>query len=470
LSNDLLKVLLKKKGRFGLQLYLEKEEFVILSCFLASYFEDIVSETNIWKTFISLNKEKYGKFLPFYNLVEYTEGNINHQDISFLIWYFISTINKDLLLSPEQTLINEKVHTITKIFNNAFKKAPINKYLRTFYKIDENEDNYQKARLLIDNIILQSYLFYPDAKIHFDKIVSNYLEKKKDKDDFFSSEESIANFLNQERDDLINTYHTKLLSLKGKEWAAELIGKEHKLYESFINISAKISGYFLYKGQDEKNIIIEHISTGEIFNLTKKSITFADELIDNDGLLYLGIVKWQDEWWFSGIYFNVPYNSEIVENDRKNVKGNSLFRKLYDYEEQDKDMLDIMFSAFLEFNNGSQAVFLTPKETIEFYNDYIKYYNDKLAKEIPNDKKEIAELKYKDLENKNINHNISIDEFDSGLVFFNPKIGIELVYDINSAFPLPENKFYYEEEEEDDLVKLFFIRRYIKRTCNVLFR
>ena len=41
------------------------DELTLLSCFLTSYFEDIISETNIWNTFIRKHKELYQKELPF---------------------------------------------------------------------------------------------------------------------------------------------------------------------------------------------------------------------------------------------------------------------------------------------------------------------------------------------------------------------------------------------------------------------
>ena len=58
----------------------------LLSCFLTSYLEDLVSETRIWSSFVSLHQKIYGKILPFFGTNEknYFEGEPNMHDI----WFF----------------------------------------------------------------------------------------------------------------------------------------------------------------------------------------------------------------------------------------------------------------------------------------------------------------------------------------------------------------------------------------------
>ena len=63
-----LKLCNEVKHSLVLQLYLEKSEIDILACFLTSYFEDLISGTNIWNSFIRIHKRLYGKQLPFFEL------------------------------------------------------------------------------------------------------------------------------------------------------------------------------------------------------------------------------------------------------------------------------------------------------------------------------------------------------------------------------------------------------------------
>ena len=85
ICNEVKRVFATNRQSFVLLMYLDKKEIDVLSCFLTSYFEDLIAETNIWNSFITTHKRLYNKQLPFYNLDDYFEDEINPQDISFLI-------------------------------------------------------------------------------------------------------------------------------------------------------------------------------------------------------------------------------------------------------------------------------------------------------------------------------------------------------------------------------------------------
>ena len=58
LCNEVKHAIVTNKQAFVLQRFLDKKEINVLSCFLTSYFEDIISGTNIWNTFVKYHKEK----------------------------------------------------------------------------------------------------------------------------------------------------------------------------------------------------------------------------------------------------------------------------------------------------------------------------------------------------------------------------------------------------------------------------
>ena len=47
-----------------------------------------------------------------------------------------------------------------------------------------------------------------------------------------------------------------------------------------------------------------------------------------------------------------------------------------------------------------------------------------------------------------------MDVSESGLVFFNPKSGVEVALGVNSAFPFPENRFFDFEESDEHIMRL----------------
>jgi len=73
-------------------------DYKYLSCMLACYLEDIVSQTGIWRSFIDTHRNLYGKYLPFYYMAGYEHGDLNLADIQFMIWHFCSNLMRFMAL------------------------------------------------------------------------------------------------------------------------------------------------------------------------------------------------------------------------------------------------------------------------------------------------------------------------------------------------------------------------------------
>lgn len=447
LSNAVKHAIITNKQSFILQRYLDKKNIDYLACFLTSYFEDIISETKIWDTFVKTHLQLYKKQLPFYMLDEHYEEEINSQDISFLIWYFLNTVQEDKFIAPFNDFIIETSEKVMGVFVKEWDYAPENKYLRSFYQIDENETDFYVARNLINTILFKSYLFYPDTLLKLREQELKIIEESKD-------EENIMMFLNENRDSTLHNSHTRLLSLKGKEWAAKILGDKHQLSSDFLNISQRIRGYFLYKGQDESDIFIEHIASGKKFELTKKSFDHSDTLKEIDSILFMGIAKWKEEWWFSGVFFQQPFNPDLIL-DEKNSFQSRMTVNFIDHQRKDTDeLLEMQFTAFKSFNNGSQIAFLPSEKIDDFYKEYMEFFNNSLQLS----KKEIKEAKQRVRKDGFFDINDESKSFsevsETGLVFFNPKSGCEIALAVNSAFPLPTNPFYKDENSDEHVKRL----------------
>ena len=156
LCNDVKNVIKTNKQSFVLQRYLDNEDINLLSCFLTSYFEDLISETNIWNSFVRTHQRLYRKQLPFYTLDEYYEEETNPQDISFLIWYFLNTVQEEIFISPFNDFILETAEKIIDVFDKEWEFAPENEYLKKFYQIDQKQNYFYIARNLIDTVLFKT--------------------------------------------------------------------------------------------------------------------------------------------------------------------------------------------------------------------------------------------------------------------------------------------------------------------------
>jgi hypothetical protein len=449
LSNDVKKSIITNKQSFILQIYLDNDEIDVLACFLTSYFEDLISETNIWNTFIKAHKKLYRKHLPFYRIDEYYEQEINLPDICFLIWYFMNTVQQEKFIAPFNDFIIETSDKVMDVFEKAWEYAPENELLKTFYSIDEKETDFYVARNLIDNILFKSYLFYPDSLLDLrDSEIEIFEEREND--------EHLLTFLNENRDHKLHHIYTRLLGLKGQEWVAEILGDNHNLSQYFPVISKKIRGYFFYKGQDKENVFLEHIASGKKFNLTKKSFDHYDKLTDIDTILFMGIVRWREEWWFSGVYFQTDFNPDLVLDEKNSIKSRIAVNFLDHQEKNMDEILGEQLNAFEVFNNNKQIAFMDSVKLETFVKDYIEFFNNSLNLS----QKEKDEAKQRAREDGFFGNESEARDFsevsDSGLVFFNPKSGTEIALAVNSAFPMKNNPFFNEEESEEHIMRLLF--------------
>lgn len=449
LCNEVKKKLID--NHFGvLSKYFDTKYVNILSCFITSYFEDIISETNIWTSFVELHQEFYNKKLPFYDTKSYYNDEINKQDIRFLLWYFFNTAQNDKFINSSNYFFSEMASDIMEILEEEYEYAPENKVLKKYYEIDNTESDFYVARNLIDTILFKTYLFYPDTLLDLHDNEAKLIKDIKDK-------KNIVHYLYENRDAELHKNHTRLLSLKGKEWVAKIIGKEHSLSTDFLNISKKIRGFFLYKGQDENDIFIEHIASSKKFNLTKKSFDHSENLKEIDAILFMGIVQWKGEWWFSGVYSQNDFNPDLILNEKNSMESRMAVNFLDHQSESVGETIKLQFDAFKDFNNGSQIAFMQSDKIEEFIRKYTAYYNrslDLTEKEREESKKRVREDGLFDTDGKKSKDYTEISE--TGLVFFNPNSGVEIALAVNSAFPLSENKYFNELESGEHIMRLLF--------------
>jgi len=156
----------------ALHMFLSRDEIDTLTCFLTSYFEDVISGSNIWNNFTKIHKRLYNKPLPFYELEDYYEQEINLQDVCFLIWYFLNSIQKEKFIAPFNDFIDETAESVMDVLDDAWEYAPENEHLKKTYTIGEDKTDFYTIREVIDNVLFKTYLFYPDTML--DLLDSNY--------------------------------------------------------------------------------------------------------------------------------------------------------------------------------------------------------------------------------------------------------------------------------------------------------
>ncbi|MBW6537393.1 MAG: DUF3843 family protein [Mariniphaga sp.] len=241
------------------------------------------------------------------------------------------------------------------------------------YRLDKNETDFYAARNLIDTLLFKTWLFFPDTLRELRLKDEEIIERA-------GNDENLLSYLNDTRDGFLHTAHTRLMSMKGKDWMAKILGENHPQSSAFSSMSQRVQGYFLYKGQNKEVIFLEHIASGKKFELAKKSFDHSAKLVKPNTIVFIGLVNWMDEWWFSGVYVQNEYNAELVNDEKKSVQSRAQVNFL-DHEKYDaqKDLQKQM-ETFKKFNNGSQIAFMPTGEIESFTQAFLDYFNNAMAK------------------------------------------------------------------------------------------
>lgn len=261
ISNEINDKIYEKEFHIPLQNFIREEGISLFCMFLTSYLEDIISGSEVWNSFIKKHKELYGKPLPFYETDKnYVEGEVNIQDVKFLVWYFINTVNKNILLNPHDPFIQSISEGLVGILETEYEYAPENDLLRETYQIEPTQDYYEVRRLL-NNILTKTYLFFPDTGFALLRQEAEIMEAGR----------RVEATLDDNRDRFIHEACTSLLALSAKEWAVLILGKKHPVAKDLEKMSPRVQGSFLFLGEDEKYLKIKHIATDKKFKLLKSS-------------------------------------------------------------------------------------------------------------------------------------------------------------------------------------------------------
>ena len=91
------------------------------------YFEDLVSELGLWKTFVNKHRQLYGKPLPFYNIgSDYAADYPCQQDVLYLIWDALIGLNEETVPNPENPGLLGIARDITSMMEHEFEDIAIN--------------------------------------------------------------------------------------------------------------------------------------------------------------------------------------------------------------------------------------------------------------------------------------------------------------------------------------------------------
>jgi hypothetical protein len=433
---------------------LNREEIEDLACFIVCYFEDVISGPGLWQAFTAQVNELYGTYLPFYNLdpEDYYPDEINIEDISFLIWYYVSMTQYDeTIITPEALGWSDLPDRIFEIFEREYELAPENLSLKEHYKVSPGEKDFYVLKEKMRRIMLDSWLLHFQGKELVDMINEDTRYQSEDG----QPEESRELYIYDTIDSYVISTYTMLLARQGKDWLAYTQGKDHPLFNEILSISEKKSGYYLFMGSENDKLLFQHIATETVLRITSKSMDLPKDLEAGKSISFAGFVKWKDEWWASGAQVAWGYNADLIMQEKNSQSSRMLFGEDPDLKKAQNELL---YASFLKFNNGKLIAFVESEEKAgSFIREFLVFHNDTLDAPVHKKRKASEMIMKKDLTMRPVKNSNHADiEPIPGMIFFNRESGIQMAFGLNDLVPDPDNTSYREDETGNETMRLLY--------------
>lgn len=391
----------------------DKEAIADVAIRLTMWFEDLVSETGIWRAATTEFKKRYGSYIPFYELDnDYEQGFVNLEDVRFLIWNEAqSYVGNDRFLNPENPAIEWVSGDVFTLFDEAWETAPANE---RFYLSLHNEtvlESYWNARALIEWF---SKFAYVNPSAVFD--VMDALDKStKDDDD---EEQMGMRLYSIAVQDAFCSKHN-MLSITAPQWLGRIRDqKEREIWEDFRWRHISI---MRFEEENDMQILFRDLVYDENLAVEKESFneTFLRRDLKQGDLLYCSLVSFRDAWYQCGQLAHLQPDGKLqklIEDQR---------RKLHNIDYQ-----ATMYPLFKEVSGGKDVLFFGSLDEIKDA--------------------------YRRMGFQGVDEHIAVAFDHNCLMMCSPVNGITLVRDMAACIYTDDNPFYDQEFAAKNAHEFYF--------------
>jgi len=404
-------------------------DYKYLSCILSCYFEDIVSQTGIWTSFVDEHHKLYGKYLPFYDMTGYERGELNLADVQFLIWHFSSNLSiHSHFVDPFSIEETEIAQVAYAILNETFGQAPINEDLKNELLLPPDAN--------IRTVVERLDFFFFGCYIHHYYTTTLLEEEMLDVKNRKGTQKDVDN----RRTTLLFNRVSPLLAQHSGEILAHWAGEAHPLYKNLMSLSKRKEGIFLYEGATDGHLQMKHIASGKLVDLNHPDWDFP--LIAGKTIVRAGIVQWDDEWYATGPVFQ--------ETDSKNEKIAIREKNLFVSAASHLGIIRREKDCFLEVTDNKQIVIIESKrEVFGFIDNVWETYHLKYGMDI-------VDRKLFDVQSVTFD----VDEdLENMVIFFNPRTGMEFYPDIAQYILVEDNPYF--DKNADTNIEAFILNERI---------
>ena len=133
---------------------------------LIGYYQDVICDAGVWRSFITENRRLYNKTLPFYETDDsYLDAELNRADVRFMVWYALSMNYEDLRIAyPLMEEICDGADAWWEELESVYDDSPMPEDYRLVHELEvhapeDKEDIYKLGNWLYKHCYLMTPAF-----------------------------------------------------------------------------------------------------------------------------------------------------------------------------------------------------------------------------------------------------------------------------------------------------------------------
>ena len=341
IANRILNVL----AHTDLYTHLCPDGLMKMSVDITCMFEDVISESGIWKAFTEETRRRTGSYLPFFDTsCDYYPGEINLPDVEFMLWYCSQHYHKnDTVISPGSEFVQYLSPRIFGILDSVYETAPENERLVDFLRADEG--------LSFDEYMLHIHWLHFNSilNIRAYDVLEDALNDLYDEENVFDEKMCTYGIA---REQSLTDRHP-LWAMTTPEWMA-------CLHHGKLRVEVRGMQYYLFSRMDDNYVYLRPMKDEtEELSVVRHSCDISAKTKPDSIIVTCMLVRYEGEWNQLGLLYDMDISEyekvkSILEEDKELDKFNT----------KDEDVE----KKFLAVTNGLRVAFV---ENFEAYNQFL---------------------------------------------------------------------------------------------------
>lgn len=349
---------------------------------LTLYFEDVVSDLGIWRSFTDWNNDHYGKYIPFYNYDKktYSQDKPQIEDVKLVLWLCMSETH-DGIIYPYNKFITTLSKMAFDVMDKEFEDMPINEELKSYFEKAEFVNDFIAQRDVLKWLYFLCYL--NNTK----RCKNIYLDSANDFDGMFEEKGPYCAECDV-------TYSQKIgpLAIHAQQWLSMILRANQNYRAAKIIEEQDFRRITVYKIEDiNGNNLIFRSPADEMINITLDALNHPKISELKKGFAICSLVKYDDVWQLNGVFAAIPehgaFDQFMNEEKRKKMERTPNYNHLMVlsgnspifYMKNQKEFIEFAINEMNIPKNMARKPFNTVKNKIDASSDITLYIENEIG-------------------------------------------------------------------------------------------